>query len=52
MSFLFFRFILTKSFIEFDVKNLDEIFFDRDYKDQFIFTCKKNIDIKTFQYFN
>ncbi len=46
------KFINEKlNIIEITKNNYDEIFFDRDYLDQFIFACKKDIDIKSFDCF-
>lgn len=47
------KFNLNKKFqyIEIDMLNYDQIFFDRDQNDQFIFACKNNIDIKSFNCF-
>ena len=38
-------------YIEVNSKNFNEVFFDRDQTDQFIFACKKEIDIKGFDCF-
>tara|TARA_B100000795_G_scaffold217399_1_gene171383 strand:- start:3854 stop:4837 length:984 start_codon:yes stop_codon:yes gene_type:complete len=47
------KFNLNKKFqyIEINKQNFDQIFFDRDQNDQFIFACKNNIDIKSFDCF-
>ena len=44
------KFNLNKKFeyIEIDMLNYNQLFFDRDQSDQFIFVCKSNIDIKSF----
>ena len=39
------------NYIQINLENFDSIFFDRDQKDQFIFGCKNNIDIQSFEYF-
>ena len=38
-------------YIEINLENFNQIFFDRDQKDQFVFVCKKDIDIKSFDCF-
>lgn len=39
------------NYLEIDENNIDNIFFDREQNDQFIFACKNNIDIKNFDCF-
>jgi len=38
-------------FVEVNIQNFDQTFFDRDETDQFIFVCKSEIDIKDFDCF-
>lgn len=38
-------------YIEVNLENFDQIFFDRDQMDQFIFVCKNGIDIESFDCF-
>lgn len=47
------KFNLNKKFeyIEINMINFNQLFFDRDQNDQFIFVCKSNIDIKIFDCF-
>ena len=47
------QFNLNKKFqyIEINMSNYNDLFFDREQNDQFIFVCKNNIDIKNFDCF-
>jgi len=39
-------------YIKIDLENFDQIFFDRDQADQFVFVCKNDLDIKSFDCFH
>jgi len=47
------EFNINKKFkyMEINIENYNQIFFDRDQRDQFIFVCRNNIDIKSFDCF-
>ena len=47
------EFNVSKKFqyMEINLENYNQVFFDRDERDQFIFVCRNNIDIKNFDCF-